>query len=169
MELFKPGAGVAVNDPVADQGGEAGYEPSTRVPELLNLYARLSVATLDAVLACYAEDAWFKDPFNEVHGRTAIRAIFMHMFETTERARFDILDHCAQGNQHFVTWIFRCELAGRELAVQGASHLICNARGEVQQHRDYWDPAEEMWQHLPWLGPVVKWLRARFKVEVETK
>ncbi len=29
-------------------------------------------------------------------------------------------------------------------------------------HRAYRDPAQALWQHLPWLEPLVAWLRRRF-------
>ena len=38
----------------------------------------------------YTEDAFFKDPFNEVQGIPAIQRIFIHMFESLEAPRFVI-------------------------------------------------------------------------------
>ena len=55
---------------------------------LIGLYETLSPATLDDLAARYARTCRFKDPFNEVEGRAAVRRIFAHMFETVKAPRF---------------------------------------------------------------------------------
>ena len=49
----------------------------------------------------YTETARFKDPFNEVQGVPAIRAIFEHMFRTLDAPRFIVHDTVVQGQQCF--------------------------------------------------------------------
>jgi ketosteroid isomerase-like protein len=137
----------------------------TPLDALLNAYTGLTPATLEALVTCYAPDAHFKDPFNDVSGHAGIRAIFTHMFANTANPRFDIISAQGDGTTAFVIWVFHCGVAGRQLAVHGASHLRFDEQGRVCEHRDYWDPAEEMWQHLPLLGKPVAWLRRRFRVD----
>jgi ketosteroid isomerase-like protein len=132
--------------------------------ELLAWYETLAPDTLDALPRLYAEQAHFKDPFNDVHGHAAIRRIFAHMFETTDAPRFVIHERIVQGDQAFVTWTFHFGLRGQAYTVVGGSHLRFGADGRVTDHRDYWDAAEELFQKLPVIGPVVKWLRGRFAV-----
>lgn len=132
--------------------------------ELLAWYETLAPDTLDALPRLYDEQARFKDPFNEVHGHAAIRRIFAHMFETTEAPRFVIHERIVQGDQAFVTWTFHFGLRGQAYTVVGGSHLRFGADGRVTDHRDYWDAAEELFQKLPVIGPMVKWLRGRFAV-----
>jgi hypothetical protein len=31
----------------------------------------------------------------------------------------------------------------------------------VALHRDYWDAAEELYEKLPWVGGVMRWLKQR--------
>ncbi len=132
--------------------------------ELLAWYETVAPDTLDALPRLYDEQARFKDPFNEVHGHAAIRRIFAHMFETTEAPRFVIHERIVQGDQAFVTWTFHFGLRGHAYTVVGGSHLRFGADGRVTDHRDYWDAAEELFQKLPVIGPMVKWLRGRFAV-----
>jgi ketosteroid isomerase-like protein len=132
------------------------------VDDMLAWYETLTPDTLDALPHFYDADACFKDPFNDVHGHAAIRRIFAHMFETTQAPRFVIHERVGQGDQVFVTWTFHVGLKGGTHAIVGATHLRLGADGRVVEHRDYWDPAEELWQKLPVLGPMVKWLRGRF-------
>ena len=114
--------------------------------------------------AIYTEDAWFKDPFNEVRGAAAIRRIFEHMFEQVDSPRFVVGDVVAQGNDAFMTWEFRFRsgrLGNGEQVVRGASHLKFAADGRIAYHRDYWDAAEELYEKLPLVGGLMRWLKRR--------
>ena len=87
----------------------------------------------------YAADARFKDPFNEVTGPPAIEAIFTHMFETLIAPRFVVTGRVAQGAQCF----------------------LFDAECKVRLHRDYWDAAEELYEKLPLVGSLMRWLKRR--------
>ena len=113
----------------------------------------------------YAADARFKDPFNDVMGVPAIEAIFFHMFEALIAPRFVVTDRVAQGAQCFLTWEFRFAFRnfhqGREQVILGASHLVFDAECKVHLHRDYWDAAEELYEKLPLVGSLMRWLKRR--------
>lgn len=134
----------------------------SRIAPLLAWYTQLTPANLDQLAEFYTADAQFKDPFNDVSGHAAIRQIFAHMFTTTSNPRFSIDIVLEQGEQAFVTWRFDCGIQGKAYTMRGASHFLLDEQGRVRVHRDYWDPAEELWQKLPVLGPLVRWLRRKF-------
>lgn len=133
-----------------------------RLDALLHWYATLDRASLARIGEFYADDARFKDPFNDVCGLAAIRAVFEHMFETTEAPRFVIVESMAQEGRGFATWRFEFGLKGKSYTVLGATHVRFDAQGKVAEHRDYWDAAEELWQKLPLIGGPVRWLRGKF-------
>ena len=130
-----------------------------RVAALIGLYESLQPQTLDALAARYARTCRFKDPFNEVEGRAAVRRIFAHMFETVKSPRFVVTSVFATGDQCFLGWDFH---AG-EFVIRGASHLRFDAAGLVADHRDYWDAAEELYEKLPVLGALMRLLKRRLK------
>lgn len=128
-------------------------------------YATLSLDTLPDIRHLYAPNASFKDPFNEVIGVDAIEKIFIHMFTTTEHPRFVFGETIQQEKQAFLTWTFIFTLNAKEYTVKGGTHLQFDDAGLVIMHRDYWDAAEELWQKLPIIGVVVRWLRGKFSVK----
>ncbi|MGT2457494.1 nuclear transport factor 2 family protein [Cupriavidus basilensis] len=138
--------------------------PPTPLDALLHWYETLSPSSLGDIARFYSEDARFKDPFNDVRGREAIRRIFAHMFVAADNPRFVIAEKIGQAGaaQAFVVWNFHFMLKGKPYQVHGSSHLRFDESGCVTFHRDYWDAAEELWQQLPVLGPIVAWLRRRF-------
>ena len=142
----------------------APHHADARVARLVALYESLVPADLPALRGLYADDASFKDPFNAVQGVAAIARIFDHMFRTLDGPRFQVLNTVAEGDHVFLTWDFHFRRRGQGAApmcIHGASHLRFNARGQVVMHRDYWDAAEELYQKLPLLGVLMRWLKRR--------
>ena len=135
-----------------------------RVRKIVALFERLAPTDLPELAGIYTEDASFKDPFNEVQGVPAIRRIFEHMFHTLDGPRFVVRDAIVQGDQCFLRWdfVFRMKRFRRdELVVRGGSHLMLAADGRICMHRDYWDAAEELYEKLPVLGALMRWLKRR--------
>jgi len=135
--------------------------PVERVREFFESISPESVRRIGEI---YAADAYFKDPFNEVRGGEAIGRIFAHMFEQLQAPRFVVREVVAQGDDAFLTWdfLFRLRRAGDgEQVIHGASHLKFGSDGRVSYHRDYWDAAEELYEKLPLLGGLMRWLKRR--------
>lgn len=130
---------------------------------LVQLYEQLTPERLDTLHTCYAAEAHFKDPFNDVRGLPAIRQVFAHMFATLEGPRFIVTEQLVQGDQAFLAWEFRFRMrrwrSGQEQCIRGGTLVRFNAQGLAVAHRDYWDTAEELYEKLPVLGPLMRWLR----------
>jgi hypothetical protein len=111
----------------------------------------------------YAPRAWFKDPFNEVRGAAAIGAVFARMFEQVDHPRFRVHGRVFQGAEGFLIWDFEFRLRGHPApqSIHGVSHLKLDAQGRVSYHRDYWDPAEELYEKIPLLRGPMRWLKRR--------
>ena len=113
----------------------------------------------------YDAHATFKDPFNEVQGLPEIERIFRHMYVALDQPHFVITGQLVDGAQAFLTWEFRFRFKRFDTVtlqtVRGASHVRFNDQGLVTLHRDYWDAAEELYEKLPVLGGVMRWLKQR--------
>lgn len=138
---------------------------SERLARVIRYFETMDLAAAGRPESVYADDARFKDPFNEVDGVAAIRRIFVHMFTQVDVPRFHILDAVEQGDQAFLTWEFRFRMKHFDTratqVIRGASHLHFTADGRLSSHRDYWDAAEELYEKLPVLGALMRWLRRR--------
>ena len=142
----------------------AGRHPDPRVDAVVRLYENLAPGDLARLGDVYQADAHFKDPFNQVQGLAAVARIFGHMFSTLDAPRFVVLTQVASGDDAFLTWDFSFSTRGagaRKITIHGASHLHFGADGRVQSHRDYWDAAEELYEKLPGVGALMRWLKRR--------
>lgn len=135
-----------------------------RVAQIIERFERLTEADLPRLAALYTPDARFKDPFNEVQGTAAISAIFTHMFHNLDAPRFEIRDVVVQDAQCFLSWDFRFRMRRfnrQEQCIRGGSHLLLAEDGRIAVHRDYWDAAEELYEKLPVVGGLMRWLKRR--------
>jgi ketosteroid isomerase-like protein len=135
-----------------------------RVHRIVTWFERLAPDDLPRLDEIYTADARFKDPFNEVQGVAAIRRIFEHMFSALVAPRFVVQDVIVQGDQCFLSWDFSFRMrrfSTAEQVIHGASLLRLAADGRITQHRDYWDAAEELYEKLPVLGALMRWLKRR--------
>lgn len=132
---------------------------------LATFFETLSPQSIAQLHTLYAAQARFKDPFNEVQGLPEIERIFRHMYVALEQPHFVITGQLVDGQQAFLTWEFRFRFKRFDTttlqAVRGGSHVVFNEQGLVTLHRDYWDVAEELYEKLPVLGGLMRWLKKR--------
>ncbi|CAN7547511.1 nuclear transport factor 2 family protein [Acidovorax sp. LjRoot117] len=150
--------------PPVTTGGAPTATPEA-VARVVAFFEQLSPADVAHIGRLYAPAARFKDPFNDVQGVPAIQGIFEHMFTSLQAPRFVVTGQVVQGDQCFLTWdfvfAFRNFHQGVQQTVRGASHLVFDSRGLVTLHRDYWDAAEELYEKLPVVGGLMRWLKRR--------
>ena len=139
-----------------------------RVAAIVQFFEQLTPASLQRLNSVYTEQAHFKDPFNAVQGTAAIHAVFAHMFNTLDQPRFEVLDvvfdASPEGPRLVLTWDFLfCmrRFDRSQQRVHGASFLLLAEDGRISNHRDYWDVAEELYEKLPLLGGLMRWLKKR--------
>ncbi len=139
--------------------------PDPRVARIVTFFEALTAADVKRLGEFYRSDARFKDPFNEVQGHAAIARVFDHMYVALNEPRFVVRDIVAEGDQCFLSWdfLFRFKRfsATQEQCVRGGSHLVFGSDGRIALHRDYWDAAEELYEKLPAVGALMRWLKRR--------
>ena len=132
---------------------------------LVNFFESITPDTVAQLGHFYDSQARFVDPFNDVQGLAAIEHIFAHMFVALHAPRFVVTARVLQGQQCFLTWDFHFRFKRFQTqtpqTIRGASHLVFSESGLVVLHRDYWDAAQELYEKLPLVGALMRWLRKR--------
>ena len=138
---------------------------SAALNRLVDYWQTLTPATVDAIATMYADDACFRDPFNDVTGIEKIRHIFADMFVRLDEPRFVIIETIEEPHGALLIWdfTFRLKSLKPELTrrIHGSSHIRFAHDGRVQYHRDYWDAAGELYEQLPWVGALMRFLKKR--------
>ena len=79
--------------------------------------------------------------------------------------RFTIIETIEQEHGAILIWDFdfRVKALKPSLArrIHGSSRIRFGADGRVSYHRDYWDVAGELYEQLPVVGALMRWLKRR--------
>jgi ketosteroid isomerase-like protein len=134
-----------------------------KLATLVTFYQQLTPDDVSRFAEFYTDDAYFKDPFNEVRSVAAIQRIFGHMFRQVAEPRFVVTETMAAADSAMLVWEFHFRMrAWRKDEAQimrGVSHLRFAPDGRVCYHRDYWDSGEELYMKLPAIGSLMRGLR----------
>lgn len=140
-----------------------GDKTEAALQRLATMYEQLTPEMLPRFHEYYAPNAQFKDPFHDVCGIPAITQIFRQMFTSVDQPRFIVKQHLVQGDHAFLGWEFHFRMrrwrTEVDQCIRGATLVRFDTHGRVVMHRDYWDAAEELYEKLPLLGPLMRWLR----------
>lgn len=140
-------------------------DPRAAVARISHYFETLTPRSVAQIGDFYTPEACFKDPFNEVSGVPAITRVFQHMFVALHEPRFVVMQQIVDDTQAFLVWEFRFRFKRfdtvTEQVIRGGSHLTLAEDGRISDHRDYWDAAEELYEKLPGLGVLMRWLKRR--------
>ena len=131
------------------------------VQRYISAFEHLTPSTLQSMQDCFAERAHFVDPFNDVHGKAAIGRVFEHMFAHCEDPRFGVDECLGDDNLVYLRWRFSFGSTTARRHVQGVSRVRFTTDGLVSEPVDYWDPASQLYEKLPFVGRLFRTLRNR--------
>ncbi len=129
-----------------------------RLQAYATAYEALRPDNLDALGKLMADDLEFVDPFNHLHGRTQVLAVFEHMFRTVDNAQFEVLDSAIGDNASYLRWRMTGTTRGKSnpIDLQGMSEVHINAEGLVARHIDHWDSLSQLFARLPVFGWIAR-------------
>ncbi|MEZ5666331.1 MAG: nuclear transport factor 2 family protein [Alphaproteobacteria bacterium] len=123
-------------------------------------FETLSADGLDRLDALCAPDVFFRDPFNEVVGVAAFRAVLAKMFRDVAAPRFAVTDRARSGRTVYLRWTFAFGRGRRSHRIEGMSEVHFDAAGRVEKHIDHWD-GSEVYRLVPLLGAAIRLVRRR--------
>lgn len=131
-----------------------------------DLLLSLRPETLPEMRLVTTENVRFKDPFHDVQGRGAMLAVLERTFQDIGDMTFSITHRCLapEGDVGFLRWRMTGrlnKLGGRAWATDGMTEVHLDTQGMVTAHIDYWDAASGLYEMLPVVGPVMRFIRRR--------
>lgn len=124
-----------------------------------------SGATEEIIRKTYADSFYFNDTFRVLY---EIEDLVSYMTETAENVKtttVDILDTAYSGTDYYVRWemIMAVDVKGEELYSRsiGMTQLRFNDEGKIIFHQDFWDSTEGFFQHLPYIGYMIRKIKSK--------
>ncbi len=127
-------------------------------------YSSLDIHALEALPGVYHSQVTFADPVAVHQGLLAVDSYFRKLLANCTRCDFRIRDQRFDSEGGFVNWTMTFANPrlndGKAIDVDGSSVLrIRDDRIEYQ--RDYYDMGAMIYEQLPLLGPIVRYIRGR--------
>lgn len=132
--------------------------------KLQDFYASLSDEALNELGEIYSPDVEFVDPVNSHKGLAQLTTYFSHLLSNCHTCKFDIHGYDNCGQTLFIRWTMHYAHPklknAQQLSLDGISEL--HIRDErVYYQRDYYDMGAMLYEHIPVIGAVIRWLKGR--------
>ena len=130
-----------------------------------DFFETLSHGTLDRLTGLTVPEVRFRDPFNDAHGRDAVRAALLHTLNGCRDLRFTVTHRLPADDLAILRWRFEATVTGiGRMDVIGTSEVRQAPDGRVAEHIDHWDSGEHVYLRLPLLGAPLRLIRRRLGV-----
>lgn len=128
------------------------------------VYQQLSKENLQLLANIYHKNVTFIDPLHTVEGFDDLYQYFQNLYQNLSACDFVIDEVIWQDSQVSLFWTMTYQHPklnkGRTVTVVGTSHI----KGEddkVIYHRDYLDLGAMLYEQLPILGKLTKWIKTK--------
>ena len=130
----------------------------------VTVYQKLTKDNLKLLATIYHEKVTFIDPLHTVEGFENLYQYFQNLYQNLSACEFIIEDVIWQDSQASLFWTMTYQHPklnkGQTVTVVGTSHI----KGEddkVIYHRDYLDLGAMLYEQLPILGKLTKWIKIK--------
>lgn len=109
--------------------------------------------------------ATFEDPFQKVMGIDPIYAVFEHMYENLIEPEFTVTESISENSISYLRWVFtyKRDKNSQTTSFFGVSRVEFNDEGKVLSHIDYWDAASNIYEGIPILGSILRWIKGKIR------
>lgn len=113
----------------------------------------------------YAPNAFLNDTLKSLHGSPAIRDYFIRTAEGLDGMTVVFDDVAVSGENYYFRWTMDTRMKhlakGQTIRTIGVTLVRFDQEGRVVLHQDFWDSAQGVWDHVPVLGSVIRWIQSR--------
>ena len=129
--------------------------------EFCRFYRDLDQNPLSMLKDIYSADMKFCDPVHRIQGIQPFTQYFEELMQQVKSCSFDIKQINETECTAFVRWDMHLQhprLKGGDLIiVEGVSYLEFD--GKITSHQDYFDLGAMLYEHLPIMGRVIKYIK----------
>lgn len=137
---------------------------SNKIENFVSVYQSLNIDNLALLKDIYHEDVVFIDPLHKVEGLTELEQYFSHLYSNVQSITFNIDESIEIDDKGFLYWtMIYCHPSlnnGKPINVTGHSRLKFK-NGWVVFHQDYVDTNAMIFEYIPVIGRLIKYLKKR--------
>ncbi|MEG3619640.1 nuclear transport factor 2 family protein [Magnetovibrio sp. PR-2] len=131
----------------------------------VHLFENLSPQTIAAMPGFVSLNVRFKDPFNDFTGIYKLRKLLQKTLSDIKNPSFIVTHQAWDGDVLFLRWTFQGHVrALGHWPITGMSEIHFDEEGQVCEHVDHWDGAEQFYERLPLIGGALGLIKRRLQL-----
>ncbi|GAA0292940.1 nuclear transport factor 2 family protein [Psychrosphaera haliotis] len=139
-------------------------EPPQWLQDYVSTYNELNAGNLHLLNNIYSKSALFIDPLSKVEGLDALTEYFEHLYVNLTSCHFDLTGFICNGSDAAIYWTMTVShkklKGGKPITLEGHSRLS-QKEGKVTFQRDYFDAGAMIYEHVPVVGGLVRFVKAK--------
>lgn len=143
-----------------------------QVEAFFDFYKKLDKTSTKNLGQVYHTEIIFADPFHRIEGLPALIDYFDELYEEVKAIHFEFSQADICGSRVWAQWCMTLQHPklnrGRPVHVEGCSRLdwaddtaLDDTENKVIRHQDFFDAGAMLYEQLPLLGSVIRYLRQR--------
>ena len=129
-------------------------------------FSLLNKDTMHLVDKFYDERISFRDPIVEIHNRKQMKDYYVHLYNNIDSISWSFPDEINENNSCVLTWVMTLKTknlnGNKPIIVDGVSVIKFGGKeGKAIYHRDYFDMGAFVYEGLPVLGGMVRFVKAK--------
>ena len=137
---------------------------SQHAQKFIELYQKLDKNNLALLTSIYHPDIQFIDPLHEINGLDQLKAYFANLYQNINSIEFEIHQRFEVNNHLILYWQMTFShpklKSGKSIIVEGNSQIEFH-NGLVTFHRDYFDTNAMLFEHIPLIGSLIRYIKSR--------
>lgn len=127
------------------------------------VYTELNGRNIEIVNSIYDENVTFIDPFHEIRGLNTLRDYFSELYKNVINCQFTFGEVYAKHNSAMIIWNMavrhRKLSKNKPIEVSGSTQIRFDDK--IYFHRDYFDAGQMVYEGLPLVGPVIRFIKQK--------
>ena len=128
-------------------------------------FAAIDHDNLHILEQIYHSDVHFSDPIHDVFGLAALHGYCANLYENVSALHFDFTQLSPiDDEQALLCWTMTYRhprlAGGRPIQVPGVSQVWFR-EGKAYRHIDHYDAGTLLYEHVPVLGTLIRWMKRR--------
>ena len=112
----------------------------------------------------YAQNIYFNDTLKVINNVDDLIPYMVGTADLTRSTKVEVLDVAFSGTDYYIRWVMKMdfEAKGKDIYSEsiGMTQLRFNEKGKIIFHQDFWDSTEGFYQHLPYIGYIIRKVRS---------
>lgn len=134
--------------------------------KFIDFYRDLGLHSIGKLDGIYHPNVKFVDPVGEHNGLPQVEHYFTHLLTTTKSCQFVVTSLLSEDEKALARWQMKMRHPkigkGREVVLDGVSELVIED-GFIMQQTDFYDMGTMIYEHLPVLGPLIRFVKRKMQ------